>query len=514
MLEKLKSYNIFFSIFLIGIIILGIYLRVRYYISNPPFWLDESMFALSFMSDRGIFDMFIELESEQEAPPLFSILTLCIVKLFGLKELVFRFIPFLSGILSLFSFCFLINKSIKNKFAVLVGMFLFAVNIPLVYYSGEFKPYSTDVLVNTLLLISYYYINLSRLTYKQTFLYTLIAMTLILFSFPTMFVIPAIIISKFIEEKKITYRALWIILGVIISCTFMYFIHKYIYSFMVDYWGTQSYGFLSFSLGSFKNMINTFFEFWIQKYEHPTVIFNSIFVFGGLIRIIVLKRKEAVFYSFILLFVIFASLCKIYPCSSRLALYLSPLIILLISSLIDFPNYKDVRKKMISYVMTGIICVSMFSLMHIRYWPIRLNPEVIPIVRRELYDRIDVKNNSTEFLKNYKDGEQALYSYEFYLFFKYYAGMYGINLDMDKKESDKQFFYIEPKFTKREAEQFFEKILKDSGKSNLWITGRNPSEFYFHVCPDEKYIENVLKNKKLKYEKYNNHAIYLFHVYK
>ena len=88
------------------------------------------------------------------APPLFLACVKFLISVFGKSDIVFRFLPFLSSILSVFVFYKLSKTFLKSKAAIILANFLFAVNFSLIFYGSEFKQYSTDVLVFNIIKIN------------------------------------------------------------------------------------------------------------------------------------------------------------------------------------------------------------------------------------------------------------------------------------------------------------------------------------------------------------------------
>ena len=73
------------------------------------------------------------------------------VQLFGPNEYALRLFPLLCGLASLFLFYYLAKKCLNRK-AVPIAIALFAILLPLIYYSSEAKQYSSDVAVALCLL--------------------------------------------------------------------------------------------------------------------------------------------------------------------------------------------------------------------------------------------------------------------------------------------------------------------------------------------------------------------------
>lgn len=134
-----------------AILLLGIYLRTYQFLMGRSLWEDEAHLALNFLS-RGYIDLLKPLDHLQSAPPLFlwAVKTLALV--FGYGPNALRAFPFILSILSLPLFYYILKEICKNRLVALTGFFAFAVNLSLIYFSSELKPYAVDVAFYLLLI--------------------------------------------------------------------------------------------------------------------------------------------------------------------------------------------------------------------------------------------------------------------------------------------------------------------------------------------------------------------------
>ena len=120
---------------LLGIICFaGLALRIKAFVAGRPLWHDECSLALNIFDNNNIFAYFKPLNYTQAAPPLFMIATKIITNIFGINEYTLRFIPLLSGILSIPAFYILSRRFISNIWVILIANLLFAINYQLIYY--------------------------------------------------------------------------------------------------------------------------------------------------------------------------------------------------------------------------------------------------------------------------------------------------------------------------------------------------------------------------------------------
>jgi hypothetical protein len=157
MLPSKPQAKIPFSSLAAGFILLaGLVLRLRQYLSGRSLWLDEAMLALNIVQ-RNFGDLLKPLDYDQGAPLGFLLLEKLIASLFGNGELSLRLLSLLAGSLALFLF-YLFLLRFLNPTGWLPALTFFAISDTLIYYTAELKQYIFDVfsLVALLLLLLAY----------------------------------------------------------------------------------------------------------------------------------------------------------------------------------------------------------------------------------------------------------------------------------------------------------------------------------------------------------------------
>jgi len=166
-----KNYYHYFL--LLGIIILGAYLRLHH-IGARPFWLDEAD------SVNSIKFNFSELWSKILARGL-SAGYIYVIKIwsyfFGDSEIAIRSLSTLAGILSIIVIYKLLSKIFNNKKAAVLASFLLAVNYFSIFYSIQARQYSLVILLS--LLSSYFLLNIFLNSNKRTDIFLYIVFTTI-----------------------------------------------------------------------------------------------------------------------------------------------------------------------------------------------------------------------------------------------------------------------------------------------------------------------------------------------
>ena len=196
-IQKIRS-TFFWERFALGaLLLLGVVLRLRQYLSGRSLWLDEAMLALNIV-DRDFARLFQPLDYDQGAPIGFLLVEKVLNLFFGDHEFVFRLFPFIAGVAALGLFYLLLQHT-TSGFGLLAGLALFSLGPELIYYSSEVKQYIVDVTVTiTLLLLAMPL--LENRAEKKDYIYLGLAGVLSLwFSHPVLFVLAGLGIGLFIQ---------------------------------------------------------------------------------------------------------------------------------------------------------------------------------------------------------------------------------------------------------------------------------------------------------------------------
>jgi len=134
------------------------------------------------------------LEYDQAAPLLFLVVEKVSANTFGSTEYALRLFPFLCGVLSLFLF-YRLSKLCLTPKAVPIALGLFAIAGPVIYYSSEVKPYSSDVAVALLLSCAAVYCVSREVSTREYIAIGLLGFASIWLSHPAVFVLTGIAVS-------------------------------------------------------------------------------------------------------------------------------------------------------------------------------------------------------------------------------------------------------------------------------------------------------------------------------
>lgn len=139
------------QIVLAGLLVLAAVVRLEDYLARRPLWIDEAMLALN-LGSRSFAGLVSPLDFDQSAAPLFLWLLKTAALIGGMGELTLRIVPLLAG-LALPWMLWRTTRTLAGADAALIAAALAAISIPLLRYTGELKPYSTDALVSVAIIL-------------------------------------------------------------------------------------------------------------------------------------------------------------------------------------------------------------------------------------------------------------------------------------------------------------------------------------------------------------------------
>ncbi len=346
------------------VVALGIYLRISAYLTGRDFWHDECSLAVNFLYFNNI-GLFGPLLHQQSAPPLFLLFSKFFCVLFPYKiEFAARFVPLLCSVLAIPLFYKLSTYCFSKKWVIVIANLLFAINYQLIYYSQEFKQYSSDVFFSILLVLIFVktdIFSLDRL--KQVFLSVFIAICP-LFSLPSAIVILASEFLIFCKNKQIKPLLL---------CNLPFIIINVLYYFMnlkpskdlilsvltAEYWRS---GLLNFNPLNILCNLNLNFKFF---FTNSNLVVTAFILFAIGIYFAIKSEKRALKLCLcVITFAYMLALLNVYPLAERLALYLIPFFLLIL--LFPLEQFRIKEKKGICVMIFVVLFLAQFNFSYIR----------------------------------------------------------------------------------------------------------------------------------------------------
>jgi hypothetical protein len=127
-----------------GILLFGIVLRATQFLANRSLWLDEAYLASSILH-RSFSGLLLPLDHNQYAPLGYLFVEKFITDILGDSEMALRLPAFLASLISLPLF-YAWSRELLERRPALIALGLFAISQSQIYYASELKQYSTDVL--------------------------------------------------------------------------------------------------------------------------------------------------------------------------------------------------------------------------------------------------------------------------------------------------------------------------------------------------------------------------------
>ena len=397
-MQKKAILGKFFNTSLVLIFLFGVFLRIKTFLYNRSFWCDEAALALN-ITDRGFLELLKPLDYIQCAPYLFSVLSKVMINLFGIKELVFRTLPLLFGILSIFAFYFLSKRILNKKWSILAANLLFAINFEIVYYSQEFKQYSLEMLVAILSVLYFSSIDVKNITYKKCVFTGLLFFVFFLVSMPTPLILGAYILYLIYRNKKESLRQVFYILVPFCLLALPYYLFYLIPSkeemliFCSYLWDV---GYIVPKLDSIKTFVLNLLNFTF--FSCKNYILLIMFITFGAFLTYKDKKKVGGIMLLILLAAFLAAVLYMYPIYHRLGLYLVPFLILLAIKPLDTCSVKEFKSAIYTavLVLAFIFCFRTYNISYISEF---FNPTVFNRgISREMMDIIKDKISSNDFI--------------------------------------------------------------------------------------------------------------------
>ncbi|MCK5632286.1 hypothetical protein KAH94_00895 [bacterium] len=117
-----------------------------HYFSQRPLWEDE-IYVYNNIKSHDFAELFGVLDHTQSFPRVYLVIIKFFAEFFNLHALALRFLPLIMMLAAFFIWLKLYRHSLKDSHLVFLAVLSFACGYRLIYYAGELKPYSMDVLV-------------------------------------------------------------------------------------------------------------------------------------------------------------------------------------------------------------------------------------------------------------------------------------------------------------------------------------------------------------------------------
>ena len=278
-----KKSIIIFSIF----ILIGVFLRT-YQLNFESYWLDEMISYWVADPNISFNETLIRRDEVEQTPVLFDIILKIYLKFFNYNPEIGRHVPLFFGILSI-PFLGVLSHQISKNNSFLLTVFLASINVYLISYSQEVRPYSLIFFLSIINLIFYYkLISENKAIFKKIIFFNLFIIFSVLtisshpFTFIILFsqIINSIYVFLFFKKKNYLF---------FLSVPFILLIYLL---FNLDYLISQ----LSYS-EYFLNHENWkfYYNYYFSRFFGSRIM--GIIYLSTLIYLVVTFRKK-IFYTF------------------------------------------------------------------------------------------------------------------------------------------------------------------------------------------------------------------------
>jgi uncharacterized membrane protein len=339
------------------LVLLGVALRLRQYVYNRSLWFDEATLALNVIH-RDVWTLLSEpLKHVQTAPPGFLVAARSIAVTLGPFDCALRLIPLIAGVAVVLLGVLLARRELTSTVARLTFVGLVALSPVLIFYSSEFKQYSSDVLAAIALLTVFSY----RSSPHGTWLLAGTGFVALVCSLPAVFVaapVGVFLLYEAVKARRYDQVALvglaWLA-GVALHGAYVLQAGVH-HDLMMGFWRKFG-GFPPYPLKSVSDLLwypEAFLRFAYMAFKtphfagpHSDEALSSPAGFGlaiasaaSLALAFSRRRPMGLVAAAAILLTLVASGFEIYPFSTRLVLFLVPLAFLVIAAAIDAIDFK------------------------------------------------------------------------------------------------------------------------------------------------------------------------------
>ena len=180
----------------IALLVAGLVLWVINLVHARPLFLDEANVVRN-LFDRGYAGLFVPLDHEQYAPPLYLALTKLLGELLGYREVVLRLPAFAGGLLAVYAL-YRAGNYLRLGYWTLLPLALCFTNATVLRYVGEVKPYGLDLGLAALVLA----LHLRPAARPNRWAWTGLGMLLPWFSLPSVFVLGGVGLVKLLRDVR------------------------------------------------------------------------------------------------------------------------------------------------------------------------------------------------------------------------------------------------------------------------------------------------------------------------
>lgn len=411
---------------LYALILIGVALRARQFLFNRAMWLDEALLAVNVVNKNFSELLTKPLDFSQSAPPGFLVATHALGAAAGFDDWILRIVPFTAGLLLAPLSFVLARRELRSLPARITFVGLIALSPLLIYYASEFKQYSSDALAAIGILVALSY----RHARYGPWLLAAVGCLALLFSMPAMFVLIAaglLILYEGYAARR------W---GQIIAIGFGWSIGAGLHALylwqagvsrdlMVGWWAKEG-GFAPFPLSTaadylwYPSSLATLAYrpltlagiftpgFDTLPWTKPLLWFLALALIAAAIAALWRPRAICTVAIGAILLTLLASVFEIYPFSSRLLIFLVPLVFFILATGID-------RLQSVAPFFATVMAIALLAVP----FPHAMEFVQRPVVISDMRDALD------EVAKNRRAGDVIAVWQPSYAIYQFYSPKLG-----------------------------------------------------------------------------------------
>lgn len=317
-------------------LVLGVVLRTREWLFDKSLWLDEITLTNQ-LDSRTFAGLIRPLGGDQGGPLGWLWAEKASIEVFGVHELALRLPAWLASLVALGVFP-LVARRLTGQIATPAATFLVATSPVLIYYAAETKQYSSDTACALLAILATTLLLGARPGWRSAALWGLVSGVLAWCSQPTILVVAACaaaLVLRWLRNGPVLVRLApgMLVLGVSLGAEYLLTLRQLaanqtLETFWQKYGGyppaqATVLGDLRWVAGAARNFSQGF-----AQYEVPVLVL--VLAIGGLVTMARRHPWPAVLVLLVGLTAVAAAVTKHYPLAHRLALYLLPLLVVLL----------------------------------------------------------------------------------------------------------------------------------------------------------------------------------------
>ena len=403
------------------IILIGIVLRVAQFAYNRALWFDEVLISRNIV-ERSFLELLEPLDYNQGAPIGFLIIEKLLLPLPGSRDLVLRIYPLICGVFALPVF-YRVAAFYLGRKAIPIAVALLSFSGVLIYYSSEVKQYSSDVMITLLIIYLTIWVRSKSPTILRFGTYAVAGAVAIWLSHPAVFVLAGLGTSLLLErlmrrdwKEGLTLLPIFVIWLAGFGASYVLSLTDLTrHELLLDYWSNQR-AFMPFppkSLADMQWFSGMFFESFREVVGLYLPGLGAFAFLYGLLDAAFARRTKLLELCSPIVFALIASGLQKYPFRSRMILYLSPILSLLIAHGVASTK-RPVRSRL---NWLGILLAVLLLFHPVLFAALDL---INPRVRQE------IKPVLTYLAEHWQDGDSLHLYYGAKPAFEYYKQQYGL----------------------------------------------------------------------------------------